>query len=202
MGKGRRLRRTRSSEPAHVEHTTRAEKAQRIANRLAVLAAVIAVITLLIQIWALITLQSNLEAARYTEDEAAAVQALTPFGQIGVVLMLIGTAIFVVLTFRKRQKPALLGLLLTIAAGVLFILFAVRLGEAFAYSALRDRGLTTLDLIVRHYVTLLTPLILLIAALFSRRADKERFMAKVLIDASDDTPTIALGDDSADDDSI
>lgn len=197
MGKGTRTRAARVSSVSRIAQLNKKEaSAQRVVRILCICMLLITVLTLLVQLWSLMTIEANLQAERYTAQETATLNRLLPVGWLGVIVMAGGAAAASVLLLRKKWKPSLIGTALTVVAGVLLVLFALSLGDIFAYDALKDRGLMFGDLVLRHFTVLLTPILSIIASLFGRRAAKKYALAQMMADMCEEEPTISFDENA------
>ncbi len=160
------------------EVARRQEKtARRFTVGFTVAALVAAALTLAMLLLTVVTVQSNLAGGRYLESEQEALTGALPFAQVGGALMLLGSVLGGVFLFRRRWKASIVGGALTLAGALTLLPFTLTLQRLFAYNELSGRGLTVPELLLRHYSTLLVPLLLTAAVLFAARAQKKRDLA-------------------------
>ncbi|MBE6764164.1 MAG: hypothetical protein E7553_07465 [Ruminococcaceae bacterium] len=203
MGKGSRKREANANKcPAYELPLRQAEKLDRLAAVLGVLAVILLALSLFLPSWSVHIIAQNLAAGTYSADEAAALTPVLPLGRLSLILLSIGTVLtFLLLKFRKTAL-SLIGLAADVAASAMLIAFAVTLGSVFAFNPVlhsgHGQGLSFWELVLRYYILLLPVIMQIVAVCVSFAAHKKRDIADVMKNASDTTSTLSLDDEESD----
>ncbi len=201
MGKGARNRaKTTKRQEAYDELRLKSRKAASRAKGFALAAAVLTVLAAAFQFLLQGVMRANLNSGAYealhTDDaEIASLRSILPVGTIGLVLLILGTALTAVFVMRCQPKLSLTGGGLSVVGAAFFIPYVHTLGQLFTFDALAGvdgRGLDFWALIWQHYATLF-PLLLLIPAVWLCFVSvKKAEVADIMHHAQDTVSTLSL----------
>ncbi len=200
MGKGNRIRAARVDErPAYEAPLAQAVKLDRAVRVLCLLAVIVVALALILPAWSVHILSANLAADAYTAEEAAALTPVVPLGRLSLILITLGTAVTCAMLWLRRWALSLIGLGAQLIAAAMLIVFAVTIGDVFAFNPIlhsgHGQGLSFWDLALRYYILLLPVIMQIVAVCVSFVARKKRDIADVMQQASDTAPTLALDEE-------
>ncbi len=202
MGKGRRLRLERAdARPAYELPLMHADKLDRTARVLCLLALIMLALTIVLPSWSVQIIADNLAAGTYDAEEIAALTPVLPLGRLSLVLTALGTIATAVLLRLRKVALSLIGLGAHLVAAAMLITFAVTIGDVFAFNPIlhsgHGQGLSFWDLVLRYYILLVPAVMQMVAVCISFAARKKRDVAQVMQQASDTSSTLTLGEEES-----
>ena len=202
MGKGRRLRLERAdARPAYELPLMHADKLDRTARVLCLLALIMLALTIVLPSWSVQISADNLAAGTYDAEEIAALTPVLPLGRLSLVLTALGTIATAVLLRLRKVGLSLIGLSAHLVAAAMLIAFAVTIGDVFAFNPIlhsgHGQGLSFWDLVLRYYILLVPAVMQTVAVCISFAARKKRDVAQVMQQASDTSSTLTLGEEES-----
>ncbi len=202
MGKGRRLRNERAdTRPAYELPLLQADKLDRTARVLCLIAVIVLALTLFLPSWSVQIIANNLATGSYDAEEIAALTPVLPLGRLSLILTALGTVATAVLLRLRKVGLSLIGLGAQFAAAAMLIAFAVTIGDVFAFNPIlhsgHGQGLSFWDLVLRYYILLVPTIMQTVAVCVSFAARKKRDVAQVMQQASDTSSTLTLDEEES-----
>lgn len=193
MGKGRRKRQQPKSNAAQTALLRKVRKLDIATRTLCIVSLITAVFTGILPLGSAFAVSYNYTNGATVAADWEQISPVLPLGYTCIPLLIVGMIVMTVLLWLHKPLPSLIGGGVATVGAAFLVIFAVKVGEVFAYSDLKQRGLQFGDLILRYYIALV-PLVMIIAAFVCAwRAAKHREVAQIMASAGA-SPSITLGD--------